>query len=53
MNCIISAKVTAGTGSTGKTVQCRKKSHPTVHSPAVDMNWRKKTRKRREETKLG
>lgn len=39
MNCIILAKVTAGTGSTGKTVQHRMKSHPTAQSPDVDMNW--------------
>lgn len=26
----------------GKTVQCRRESHPTAQSPAVVMNWRKK-----------
>lgn len=45
MNCIILSKVTAGTGSTGKTVQHRMKSHPTAQSPDVNMNWREKNRR--------
>lgn len=52
MNCIIVAKVTAGTGSVGKTVQCKREYHPTAQSPAVVVNWKEKNRKMREETKL-
>lgn len=48
MNCIILTKVTAGTRSMGKTVQCRRESHPTAQSPAVVMNWRKKKNNRKK-----